>query len=80
MLSTPPLHHSIVVGYHGCDQSLVERVLISGELLNKSRNQFDWLGEGIYFWETGYQRALDFACEQQARGLERICIWGVALT
>jgi hypothetical protein len=26
------------------------------------------LGSGIYFWEYGYDRAMQFALEQQARG------------
>jgi hypothetical protein len=69
-----------VVAYHGCDQRLVEQVLISGERLNKSRNNFDWLGEGIYFWENSYQRALDFAGEQQRRGkVQKIAVLGAYL-
>jgi len=29
--------------------------------LNPSQNRYDWLGNGIYFWENNYERALDFA-------------------
>jgi len=31
--------------------------------LNASNNPWDWLGNGIYFWENDPQRALEFAQE-----------------
>jgi hypothetical protein len=40
----------------------------AGEPFRKSRNDFDWLGEGVYFWEYGHDRALQFADEQRKRG------------
>jgi hypothetical protein len=42
-----------------------------GELFKKSQNDYDWLGEGIYFWEYGSDRALRFAHDQMARGKVR---------
>ena len=33
-------------------------VLLRGEPLQPSENDYDWLGRGIYFWEHGPQRAL----------------------
>jgi hypothetical protein len=50
-----------VVGFHGCDESVARRVLLSGKRLRKSENEFDWLGRGIYFWEMGPQRAVEWA-------------------
>ncbi len=61
-------HHRMIVGYHGCDRGLVEQVILHGEPLKPSQNRWDWLGEGIYFWEYGLQRAFEFACEQKLRG------------
>jgi len=50
-----------ILGYHGCPIEIKERAL-SGELpLKKSNNQYDWLGSGIYFWEYGPDRALEWA-------------------
>lgn len=63
--SYPP---RLIVGYHGCDQQLLERVLLHREPLRPSRNPWDWLGEGIYFWEQSIERAWEFAEEQRARG------------
>lgn len=68
-MGTPSLDYQRpVVGYHGCDASTVERVLLHGEHLVPSNNRWDWLGKGVYFWEFGPQRAMDFAHEQMRRG------------
>jgi hypothetical protein len=50
-----------IIGYHGCDRSLVENVLLHRDRLKPSHNDHDWLGIGIYFWEYGCHRALDWA-------------------
>lgn len=64
-----PIHYErLVIGYHGCDRTVGERVLLSGEALTPSNNRYDWLGRGIYFWEHGPDRALEWAGEMQARG------------
>jgi hypothetical protein len=54
----------IVVGYHGCDAAIAAKVLARTTRLNLSTNAYDWLGQGIYFWEHGPQRALEWAIEQ----------------
>lgn len=51
----------IVIGFHGCSQSVADRVIKNGGGLSNSNNDYDWLGNGIYFWEGSYQRALDWA-------------------
>jgi hypothetical protein len=50
-----------VVGYHGCDESVLKDVLLRGKYLKPSENDYDWLGHGIYFWEHGPRRALEWA-------------------
>ncbi len=52
---------NLVLGFHGCDISTYKKVLINHENLKASDNQYDWLGNGIYFWENSYQRACDWA-------------------
>lgn len=60
---------SLVVAYHGCDRSLVESVVAGKAALKPSRNAWDWLGHGIYFWEDSRARALRWAeAEAQRRG------------
>jgi hypothetical protein len=56
-----------VIGYHGCDAAIAER-LLRGEPFHHSENDYDWLGAGVYFWEYGADRALRFAGEQRQRG------------
>lgn len=57
-----------IVGYHGCDRAVGERVLLDGGALKPSDNDYDWLGKGIYFWEHGPKRAREFAEWKHARG------------
>jgi hypothetical protein len=62
----------IVVGYHGCDASVVERVLAGQLRLSLSTHAYDWLGEGIYFWEHGPRRAFEWALEQTRLGSAKV--------
>jgi len=43
------------------------RVISAKGRLTPSRNEYDWLGEGAYFWENNPQRALEFAIESRRR-------------
>jgi hypothetical protein len=52
---------AFVLGYHGCDKAVGEKILAGGEHLKPSDNDYDWLGTGIYFWENSAHRALDWA-------------------
>ena len=52
-----------VLGYHGCDISLVKQLLNAETKLKFSKNAYDWLGFGIYFWENAPFRAMDWAIE-----------------
>ena len=55
-----------VFGFHGCDSRVADSVLAGKTKLLASENAYDWLGHGIYFWEHGPTRALEWA-EQQAK-------------
>lgn len=56
-----------VVGYHGGDAHAIRNVLLGEEPLAHSRNDYDWLGSGIYFWEQGPARAFEFAVAEAKR-------------
>jgi hypothetical protein len=60
-------YQRLVLGYHGCDKSVADRVLAGDDSLKKSEKSYDWLGSGIYFWEHGPERALEWAKEQKER-------------
>ena len=53
---------NLVLGFHGCNITTYEAVVKNGEHLKPSDNDYDWLGNGIYFWENSYKRAYDWAC------------------
>lgn len=50
-----------VLGFHGCDQVIAERILAGKEDVRVSTNPHDWLGSGAYFWENNPARALSWA-------------------
>lgn len=59
-----------VTGFHGCDKSIALKVL-NGECdLEPSTNKWDWLGEGIYFWEQNPARAFEYA-DECAKGIQK---------
>lgn len=62
----------IVLGYHGCDLAFAES-LLSGETKverwKASRNRYDWLGHGIYFWEHAPERARTWAEARNKAGV-----------
>ena len=57
-------YQRMVVGYHGCDANTAADVLAGRVQLRPSGNPYDWLGQGIYFWEHGPRRAYEWAMEQ----------------
>ncbi len=56
---------SFILGFHGCDESVAEAVFSGKHHLNPSQNHYDWLGEGIYFWENSPARAMEYAILRQ---------------
>lgn len=51
----------LILGFHGCDEVLVDEVVNNKTSLKASENEYDWLGHGVYFWENSPSRALDYA-------------------
>lgn len=58
MYSTLP---NTIIAFHGCDNSTLEKVLYNHRELQPSNNEYDWLGNGIYFWENNIKRAWEWA-------------------
>ncbi|MCX5949958.1 MAG: hypothetical protein NT158_01980 [Cyanobacteria bacterium] len=50
-----------MVLFHGCDKDVAESVLSGEATLQPSENDYDWLGNGIYFWVDSPERALSWA-------------------
>ena len=51
---------NLVIGFHGCNKETFEKVIIEHDELKASKNSYDWLGNGIYFWEQNLQRAKEW--------------------
>ncbi len=51
----------IVYGFHGCDSSIAYKIINQEIPLKPSTNKYDWLGNGMYFWENSPSRALEYA-------------------
>ncbi|NDV59767.1 hypothetical protein [Bacteroides sp. 519] len=52
---------NLIIGFHGCEKNIAEKIACGEEDLKKSINDYDWLGNGVYFWENNYNRAFEWA-------------------
>jgi hypothetical protein len=50
-----------LVGYHGTNMESARQILQTG--FTPSRNNYDWLGKGVYFWQDAPYRAWHWASE-----------------
>ena len=54
---------SLVFGFHACEREIGE-ILLSGKGgFKESKNDYDWIGNGMYFWENSPHRAEIYAEE-----------------
>jgi hypothetical protein len=60
-------HPTRVIGFHSCDREVGLRILNGRDYLRPSNNSWDWLGDGVYFWEENPGRALEYAQESAQR-------------
>jgi len=58
LYSTKP---TFLYGFHGLDKSVAFDILNQKTDFKPSKNSYDWLGEGVYFWENNYERAKEYA-------------------
>ena len=56
---------NLIIGFHGCDKKSYENVILKKQPLKRSNNKYDWLGNGIYFWENSYERACEWASTKE---------------
>ena len=59
---------NLILGFHGCDESVRDRLLNQPDEIVISKEKYDWLGHGMYFWENNYHRALQWAEDKRKRG------------
>jgi hypothetical protein len=72
----------IVVGYHGCTAAFARDLLLGRQPIRDwrpSQNEWDWLGDGIYFFEHAPERALRWARERYGGRRQRPAVLGAYL-
>lgn len=61
-------HSNYIIGFHGCDQSVADELIgNSNPSFLPSNNEYDWLGNGMYFWENDFKRAEKYVEEAKTR-------------
>jgi hypothetical protein len=63
---------NLVIGFHGCERAIRDQLLNKPNEVIFSRQPYDWLGHGMYFWENNYTRALQWAEDKMKRGAIKI--------
>ncbi len=72
---------NLIIGFHGCDESVVQELLTKPKKVKISEKPFDWLGHGFYIWENNYDRALQWAKDKEKRGkIKKASVIGVVFT
>jgi len=59
---------NLVIGFHGCERAIRDQLLNKPNDIIYSRQPYDWLGHGMYFWENNYTRAFQWAEDKMRRG------------
>ncbi len=59
---------NLVIGFHGCERTIRDQLLNEPNDIVVSKQPYDWLGHGMYFWENNYTRALQWAEDKMKRG------------
>jgi hypothetical protein len=72
-------YQRLIVAYHGCERETRDRVLLGSEKLKPSQKAYDWLGNGIYFWEHGVDRAKNWAETRYGKGLKKPAVLGALI-
>jgi dihydrofolate reductase len=71
----------ILIGFHGCDDSVAQELLTKPKKVIISEKPFDWLGHGFYVWENNYDRALEWAKDKEKKGdIKKASVIGVVFT
>lgn len=71
----------LLIGFHGCDESIALKLVNNPKEVEISDKPFDWLGHGFYVWENNYQRALQWAEDKEKRKqIKKAAVIGVVFT
>jgi hypothetical protein len=60
--------HGLAIGFHGCDAKTCKQLINVPNGIHFNNNVYDWLGNGMYFWENDLNRAQEWAQQKHRRG------------
>ncbi len=70
---------SPILGYHGCDRDTALKIVAGQEQQIPSRNEYDWLGGGLYFWEDSFSRAMRWAQNDRSGKIKTPAVLGAII-
>lgn len=73
--ATPAQAHLTVFGFHGTTREAADEITAHG--FQVSKNEYDWLGDGIYFFQDAPVRAWQWAIDQH--GADSAAVVGTEL-
>lgn len=59
---------NLILGFHGCEESEMVKLISDSSYLRSSTESYDWLGHGMYFWEYNPLRAQLWAEQKKKAG------------
>jgi len=72
---------NLILGFHGCELSEQKKLIDDPSYVRLSKNSYDWLGHGMYFWENNPERALLWAEQKKKAGtLKEPAVVGAVLS
>lgn len=72
---------NLLIGFHGCDESVAKELINYPKKVKISEKPFDWLGHGFYIWENNYDRALEWAKDKEKNGrIKKASVVGIVFT
>jgi cobalamin biosynthesis protein CobD/CbiB len=74
------LRPNLVIGFHGCDIRVRDKLLSHPNEIVISQKPYEWLGHAMYFWENNYARAMQWTEDKKRRGaIETPAVIGAVL-
>ncbi len=71
---------NLILGFHGTTKDRADNIFAGRSGFYASINDYDWLGNGMYFWENNLERAKQWAADKARRkgdGIEPAVIGAV---
>ena len=56
-----------MIGFHGCDLKVRDKLVNKPDIIKISEKSFDWLGHGFYIWGNNSERAQHWANQKKKR-------------